>query len=293
MDNILFSIVIPTYNRADKIGRAIHSVLDQNFTNYELIIVDDGSTDNTKEVVNSFQDERVNYYLIQNAERGAARNFGAKKGVGKYLTFLDSDDEIDKTHLKIASEKTKSFPSVFCLSYRIIDQSGRILKEQAYHNKDAKDLIKGNFLSCNGVFIRREDFLQNCFSEDRALSGFEDWELWLRIASKYQIDLHNEITSSIINHDARSVLKVNIKALIERANLLLISAKNNHEIKRKFQGKLHVLEGSVYTYVALHLAIDGRNKKQALKFLCKGLISNPAEILKRRFLAIIKKMILS
>ena len=72
--NPLFSIVLPAYNRGDRIGKAIQSVLDQTYSNWELIIVDDGSTDNTKEVCLQYQDPRISYVYQDNAERSAARN---------------------------------------------------------------------------------------------------------------------------------------------------------------------------------------------------------------------------
>ncbi len=99
-----FSIIIPTYNRAYCIGNAIQSVVDQIFTDWELIIIDDGSTDNTKSVVESFNDERINYYWQENQERSAARNNGIKMSKGEWICFQDSDDEYLNNHLMILHE---------------------------------------------------------------------------------------------------------------------------------------------------------------------------------------------
>ena len=87
-----FSIIIPTYNRAAFLPKAIGSVLAQSFSDWELIIVDDGSTDNTKDVVAQYSDSRITYIFQQNAERSAARNKGIAHSVGEYVLFLDSDD---------------------------------------------------------------------------------------------------------------------------------------------------------------------------------------------------------
>jgi glycosyltransferase involved in cell wall biosynthesis len=87
-----FSIIIPTYNRAHLIRQAISSVVNQSFTDWELLIVDDGSTDNTKEVVCQFFDDRIHYIYQENAERCAARNNGVALAKGAYICFLDSDD---------------------------------------------------------------------------------------------------------------------------------------------------------------------------------------------------------
>ena len=95
-----FSIIIPTYNRAHMIDVAIQSVLDQTSSNWELIIVDDGSTDDTKEVVEQFNDPRIKYVYQENQERSAARNRGILVSNGEWICFLDSDDEFPSERLE-------------------------------------------------------------------------------------------------------------------------------------------------------------------------------------------------
>ena len=90
--DILFSIIIPTYNRANLIGKAIDSVLAQTYHNWELIIIDDGSTDNTRDVVRSYNDNRIKYFYQENRGRSAARNYGIDISKGDYISFLDDDD---------------------------------------------------------------------------------------------------------------------------------------------------------------------------------------------------------
>ncbi|NBU82584.1 MAG: glycosyltransferase family 2 protein, partial [Flavobacteriaceae bacterium] len=95
-----FTIVIPSYNRAHIVGRAIESVLNQSYSDFEIIVVDDGSTDNTKEVVCQFLDSRINYFFQENSGVSAARNTGSKLAKGDYLVFLDSDDYVNDIWLK-------------------------------------------------------------------------------------------------------------------------------------------------------------------------------------------------
>lgn len=90
--NSLTSIIVPTYNFADHITPTIKSILNQTYSNFELIIVDDGSTDNTREVIELFKDSRIHYYWKENGGGASARNFGIEKAKGGYIAFCDHDD---------------------------------------------------------------------------------------------------------------------------------------------------------------------------------------------------------
>ena len=98
--NIKFSIIIPTYNRADLIRKAIQSVIDQTYPHWELIIVDDGSTDHTKEVVESYQNDQILYFWIENHRESYARNYGYDRCSGDFIRFLDSDDYLLPEYLE-------------------------------------------------------------------------------------------------------------------------------------------------------------------------------------------------
>ena len=100
---------MPTYNRSELISRAIDSVINQSYENWELIIIDDGSTDNTYETVNKFilSEKRIKYFFQKNQERSAARNNGIRNSNGNWICFLDSDDIFHKTHLEKFSEEIK------------------------------------------------------------------------------------------------------------------------------------------------------------------------------------------
>jgi len=100
MQNPFFSVVLPTYNRAHLISPAIQSVINQQFTGWELIIVDDGSTDNTREIVSKFNVSNIRYIWQTNQERSAARNKGIELASGSFICFLDSDDTWRRNHLE-------------------------------------------------------------------------------------------------------------------------------------------------------------------------------------------------
>lgn len=99
-----FSVILPTYNRAELLTHAVQSVIDQTFEDWELIIVDDGSTDNTRELLDTLDDSRVRYIKQENQGKGGARNTGLKFTRGQYVCFLDSDDIFYKDHLNVLKD---------------------------------------------------------------------------------------------------------------------------------------------------------------------------------------------
>lgn len=289
---MVFSIVIPTYNRSNFIPIAIKSVLNQTYSNFELIIVDDGSTDNTKEVVLSITDPRIQYHKKENRERGAARNYGCNKAKGDYIVFFDSDDIMYQNCLSTAYEFIKkNNPIIFHLAYEIRDSNNKLL-QTINHLKDINHLlIKGNPLSCINVFIRSDAAKKELFVEDRTMAGFEDWELWLRMAVRHTIFNVDEISACMINHNDRSVLQTDKDKLIQRTEKFMAVVLFNKNITQYYNNKLHIFKASCYTYISLHIALTKKNKTIAIKYLIKGLIQNPFFLFERRFLAIIKHLL--
>lgn len=287
-----FSIIIPTYNRADIILETINSVLSQRFANFELIIVDDGGTDDTEKVIEAIDDRRVYYFKKENAERGAARNFGANKSKGVYLNFLDSDDLLYPNHLECAFEFIeKKDPSVFFQHYNLI-LNNRVQTVPVPKGKVINDLLvrKGNFLSCDGSFIKRSIFMKHPFSECREMSASEDFELWLRLAARFPIFYLPNVTSSIRLHEERSVLNINIKDLIQRKELMLASIFADETFMNHYGSFKSSLIADAYFYISLHLILSD-NKKSGLNYLLKGVYKRPNLIFSKRFWAIIKHLI--
>lgn len=287
-----FSIVIPTYNRADFIDKTIESLLKQSFMDFEIIVVDDGSTDNTQTVVEQIKDERVFYYKKDNAERGAARNFGANKSKGDYINFFDSDDLAYENHLQVAFDtiQNNNAPAVFHLGFDIKYPDGAIARPPTKVTAINKQLIYGNVMSCNGVFVKKEIALKNPFSEIRELSASEDYLLWLQLASQHTILNNNTITSTIIEHDQRSVLSINKDALIKRKTLMLKLALEDNNINMHYNQQLNQLKLNTYSYIALHL-IMAKEKKAGLEFLSKSVQTDFTYMFSKRFIATIKHLI--
>ncbi|HEX8491230.1 MAG TPA: glycosyltransferase [Pyrinomonadaceae bacterium] len=294
-DNPFFSVVIPTYNRAHLIRKTIESVLAQEDTDFEIIVVDDGSRDNTEEVVRAIADKRVTYYKKENAERAAARNYGAQRASGRYINFFDSDDLLYPNHLRVARRliEEKNEPEIFHLGFEMQDVEGRLLyRVDSFKGSLNEQLPRGNLLSCNGVFLRRDVALRFPFNEDRKLSASEDWELWLRLASRYEIHYSNEVTSIIVNHDERSVLGSQEAALLNRKDLTLKYLFEDEAFVEKYGRRKRIIENEFLSYIALHLALSGAPRR-ACKYLKDSVIVLPSSVFRRRFLAVVKHVILN
>ncbi|MDX6696410.1 MAG: hypothetical protein QOF02_4013 [Blastocatellia bacterium] len=290
-----FSVVIPTYNRAHLIRKTIESVLAQQDGDFEVIVVDDGSRDNTEAVVRSIEDERLAYHKKENAERAAARNYGARLARGRYLNFFDSDDLLYPNHLQAARRLIEQHnePEIFHLGFEMKDAAGRLLyRVDAMKGNLNEQLPRGNLLSCNGVFLRADVAREFPFNEDRGLSASEDWELWLRLASRFHIHYSNEVTSVIVNHDERSVLTVNEAALLKRMNLTLKYLFEDEAFVRKYGDKRRVIENEFLSYIALHLAMSGEARR-ACRHLKDSVRVLPSSVFRRRFLAAVKHIILN
>ena len=295
MSDILFSVIVPTYNRGSFIVKTIQSVLSQTFSNFELIIIDDGSTDNTEKVVGGIKDERIKYYKKENDERGAARNYGTNRAKGDYITFLDSDDILYSKYLEKANrfiKKNKSI-NIFHQLFEVRNNANKLIRSANYSNSNVfKSLItKGNFIACQGMFLKADFAKSYLFIEDRNLAGSEDYELWLRISTIINIVINPVVTSALIDHSERSVIKIDVDKLIKRKELMLHYLFSNKLINSKLLKYKKILKAGAYSYISLHIALSKQSKKIALKYLFKAIMQSPLFIFKRRFFAILKHLI--
>ncbi len=291
--DLFFSIVIPSYNRASFLEQNLPLLTKLNYPRYEIIVVDDGSTDNTREVVGRFDDSRIRYFKKENAERAAARNFGADQSIGDYITFLDSDDLLFENALAnaAAAVEEKNYPPFLHLAYEIgtttlVDRTIRNLPDN-----DPLILVKGNPLSCMGVFLKREIFSSFRFNEDRALSGSEDWEFWVRLAANFGLRTDNRLSGRLIQHDTRSVVHVSEETLTKRMELAMRYAFEDEKVHLLFGKYRRTIAAHWETYVSLHLAMNG-DKAAAWTHLIKAVKHDALSIASRRGLVILRMLAL-
>ena len=203
MSDPLVSIIMPTYNHSVHIGAAVESVLGQTYPNYELIIIDNFSEDETEEIIKSYSDSRICYTKFSNKGIiAASRNFGIQKAKGKYVAFLDSDDiwlprKIEKQLSLMESNQNVSLSYVLS-AYLFPDGSveGKYPElRHRYKGAIFKKMYLLNPIANSGAMVRKSIFDEiGMLDENPKLVGVEDVDLWLRIALKYSVDyVNNEV----------------------------------------------------------------------------------------------------
>lgn len=193
MSSPLISVIIPTYNRAAFLFEAVDSVLKQTFSDFELIVVDDGSTDGTADSLIEKYEGRFIYRYQPNQGVSAARNQGIQMARGQWIAFLDSDDLWLPEKLETQILFFSNNPEInICQTEEVWIRNGRRVNPRKKHQKFSGDLFGPSLLLClvspSAVMVRRDLFDEvGCF--DEALPACEDYDLWLRISSRFPIYL--------------------------------------------------------------------------------------------------------
>jgi len=258
------SVIIPTYNRAHLVGRAIRSVLNQTYQDFEIIVVDDGSTDNTEEVVKSFNDPRIRYIRHEENRGGsAARNTGIRAARGEYIAFLDSDDEWLPKKLEKQLQKFSQVGRQVAAVY--VGREWRDCQREKtvrvfvprFRGRIFKYLLMENVVgSCTDVMVRKA-----CLEEvglfDERLPARQDIDLWIRLAKKYEFDFIPEILSIRCLHDDR--ISADSNRRLRGYEMLLEKYRPDIERNRR------VLARYLYQIGKLYLAL-GKPKEARKQF---------------------------
>jgi glycosyltransferase involved in cell wall biosynthesis len=201
------SIIVPCYNQAAYVAACLDSVLKQTFTDWECIIINDGSLDNTDEIVKTYleKDTRLQYINNKNAGVSNARNCGIKKATGTFILPLDADDIIHEAYLYKAVEKFKETPAI-ALLYCKADYFGEINEPWKLPPYSYKRLLRENLIFCSAFFYREQAIAVGLFDETLAV-GLEDWEFFLRLINEDSIvyELSETLFFYRIKKQSRSV----------------------------------------------------------------------------------------
>ena len=237
MENPRVSVVIPAYNHERYVGEAIQSVLNQTFQDFELIIINDGSTDRTEEEILKFHDPRIRYYSQENRGLSATLNRGIELARGEFFTFLPSDDMMLPEKLQIQTkvlEESKDLGLVF--SYPIIiDAQGKEIIDDPIVDWfktpfDKKEeifpaLFERNFLCAPTVLIRKECFKKVGFF-DESLKTAQDYDMWMRILKYYDLKIIKLPLLKLRWHGGNLTYRPTEETEMERAKVILNAFKN-------------------------------------------------------------------
>lgn len=190
-----FSVIIPVFNKALFIGETLNSVLAQTFTDFEIIIVNDGSTDESEAIIKGFNDSRIRYYYQENAGVAVARNFGIDKAQGEFICFLDADDYWYPNFLETMQSYIQKLPeaSVFACAIEVETKRNRFIPQYSIAKKSDFEIV--NFFDASqhecvlwtsAVAIRKKVF-DKVGKFDEKVKISEDTELWIRIGLAYSV----------------------------------------------------------------------------------------------------------
>jgi glycosyltransferase involved in cell wall biosynthesis len=240
----MISVVMPVYNREATVLKAISSVLDQSYGDLELIVVNDGSTDNSEQKVLSVNDHRLKYIdLGKNQGACVARNAGVNASKGDFIAFQDSDDfwHRDKLEKQLEFIQTKGGDVIFCAisAFDEFDRNIGIIPPLDIEAVVTFDmLIYKSFISTVTIFGKRECFLDERF--DPEVKRLQDWDLMLRVVKKYDVRFMNEaLVDAYIQRDS---ISRDYGKGIQSLRLILSKHRGEMEIHRKaYANQLYIL----------------------------------------------------
>jgi glycosyltransferase involved in cell wall biosynthesis len=269
------SIIIPTYNRERLIARSVKSVLSQTYQDFEIIIVDDASTDNTEEVVSSFNDDRIRYIRHEeNKGEAAARNTGIKAARYDYIAYQDSDDEWSPEKLarqiELLEDTSPEVGVIYTGFWRTENHGRTYIPFSWVRQKNGdihKELLKGNFIGSPVVLIKKE-----CFSKvglfDERLHNLVDWDMWLRISKRYHFRCI-DAPLAIAHYNSDNVSE-NPDSFIDALELVLEKNRDEFEKEEKLLARYWINAGSL-------LVAKGR-VKQGRRYIVRALRLYPFSI---------------
>lgn len=215
MEKFMFSVIIPAYNAAPYIQHSINSVLAQTVTDFEIVVVDDGSTDDTKVVVSSITDPRIRYVYQENGGVSAARNTGIQNANGDYICFLDADDLWKPHHLETVSRLTEKFPQcrVYLTGYEIQLHNGETIRKgcpEAGADIQSDNVFRliwkyGYFIHTNSIACKASVF-DTVGLFEVGVKNSEDDDMWYRLFSYYSAAITNEVTTTYIRENSRATV---------------------------------------------------------------------------------------
>ncbi|MDD4975462.1 MAG: glycosyltransferase family A protein [Bacteriovorax sp.] len=279
---ILVSVIVPTYNHAHLIKKALTSLIEQTHQNWEALVVNNYSEDNTIEVIESFQDKRINVINFHNnGSIAASRNVGIKESKAPYIAFLDSDDYWYPKKLEKCLNKIITDNADLCVNSEIIISNKKPIKPLICGNKEQLTyfhlLFRGNCISTSSVLMKK-----NCidhvggFNEDSQMITAEDYDLWLRIAKKnYRFTHVDEILGGHLQHSSNS------SSFVEKHHKAIVNVLEKYLQEFPNNFKTSVNKRIRYANLFYETGRNATRQKQfsdSMSFYLKSFKNNPFKI---------------
>jgi glycosyltransferase involved in cell wall biosynthesis len=268
----LFSVVVPSFNREDHIGRCLESLVRQSCKDFEVVVVDNASTDGTVDAVLSF-DGRLDVKVLvndSNRERSFSRNRGAEHARGVFVVFLDSDDELRPDSLELAAAFVEADPDrrFFFQRLTIVDESGATVYEPVVRKSHTmqRTLAEGNPLSCSGVFVERSLFLEHRFDEAPELVGSEDWHCWIRIAAEHEPVVCPGGGALLVDHSSRTISSDSWHDAEKRFTHLTVDLLADPATRGYLAPHIGLFHGTQAHYVAIKAAGQSAFRTSLVRF---------------------------
>lgn len=279
----MISIITPTFNRAELIGKMIDSVINQTYSDWELIIVDDGSKDNTEEAIQQYlQDKRIRYIKKENSGATHSRNVGASHANGAFITFLDSDDEALPNWLEEVSRELDQDTGILCVGAIRKFNDGRTAQEYPYDYSLSNERVKIKF-TCGSLIINRNIF--------NAIGGYD-----VKLLSNQHTDLGYRLLQYLKDKPLKKksihkcLIQINIhEGARIRTNWKLVSEGSIQFISKHYQFLLqnrntkHI--SNVYSVIAFSF-YKLKQRKKSIQYLFKSIQYNPSNF--KNYLKVIK-----
>lgn len=271
----LVSVILPTYNRAHLIKKSIQSVLQQTFKDFELLVVDDGSADDTESVVHNLSDPRIKYIkCIENKGVSSARNIGIKNAQGEYIALQDSDTEWYPNKLEMHMEAFKTVSPdvgvVYTGLYRF-SKNGKKVYYPTNHTLPGGD-IHSELLLKAGIWTVAVVIKKECFNIvdvfDETMPCVEDWELFIRLSKEFKFRYIDK--PSYISHYTEGSLLTNQSACLKSLERILEKHKDDFNKNKK------ALSFHSYRIAIMHS--DNNDFNKARKYLLKSILADPYNI---------------
>jgi glycosyltransferase involved in cell wall biosynthesis len=278
----LVSVIIPTYNSADFIEEALESLFEQTFQDFEIIVIDDGSTDETAAILEKYGD-RIVYLYQDNGGCASARNKGIRIARGKYIAFLDADDiwlpaKLEKQVLLFNKRESLGMVTTGSCSFDKKGIYGYSTRKREFlmHGNIARNIFLRSGVGTPTVMVRKEVFDNIGLFEERTkqgekvfLSHGSDDNMWIRIASHYDIELIDEVLTRVRNHPRRmTVNQVELQESV-RYNIRLLKTKYGDKVKMKIE-KAVPIKMSYVQFAIGYGYYESGNYRDARKAFIKG-----------------------